>query len=168
MHPKAFDYVVKAADLTGIKQHPLKAVEFGACDVNGNAREIFPNARWVGVDRRKGPNVNVVVNAEHWVGPPAYDLVLTTEMLEHAPNPRAVLESAWNCLRPGGLLIATMAAPERRPHSNDGDNNHIPDGEHYEGISEEAIRSMLLLWEIIEVVHDPAAGDLYVTARRPR
>ncbi len=36
------------------------------------------------------------------------DLVLCTEVLEHVLEPRAVLEEAYRCLRPGGRLLATV------------------------------------------------------------
>lgn len=34
-----------------------------------------------------------------------YDFITSTEVIEHIAEPRAVLETLWGCLKPGGLLV---------------------------------------------------------------
>ncbi|HDZ8963677.1 TPA: class I SAM-dependent methyltransferase [Aeromonas dhakensis] len=34
-----------------------------------------------------------------------YDFITSTEVIEHIATPRAVLETLWGCLKPGGLLV---------------------------------------------------------------
>lgn len=40
----------------------------------------------------------------------SFDMVFSTQVLEHVPDPKAMLESAWRVLRPGGVLL--MTAPQ--------------------------------------------------------
>ena len=36
-----------------------------------------------------------------------YDVVIAEELLEHVPDPEAVLREAWRILKPGGMLYIT-------------------------------------------------------------
>jgi 2-polyprenyl-3-methyl-5-hydroxy-6-metoxy-1,4-benzoquinol methylase len=142
-----------------------KVLEFGSYNVNGTARDAVPGARVHGVDIRGGNGVDEVADAATYDGDEHYDLVLCAEALEHMRDPAAVIEAARRSLKPGGLLIATMAAPERAPHSNDG-GGVLARGEHYAGISKEALKDYLAGWEVLDMHHLRSLGDLYVTARR--
>lgn len=165
MHPQAYQYVADA-----VKAHAsrpaLRVVEFGSADVNGSVRHLFDQADYHGIDLRAGNGVDEVADATRWSGAGRYDVVVCTETLEHAPDPAAIIRQARRSLRPGGLLIATMAAPERAPHDCNGDPLH--DGrEHYRGIPPDELRRWLRTWDVLSLQHSPADGDLYVTAARP-
>lgn len=166
MHPEAFQYVatVMFAHLTA---RPKQVVEFGSYDVNGSARVLFPDAEaYLGLDTREGKGVDKVIDVGRWDGKGEYDLVLCTEMLEHAERPESVIKSAHKALKAGGLLIATMAAPERTPHGADG--GAVGD-EHYANISEDELHDWLDEgWMIVDLQHHAERGDLYVTAKRKR
>lgn len=166
MHPQAFEYVA-AALLAHAEPRPTHVVEFGSFDVNGSPRALLTDVDdYHGIDVRDGKGVDEVADAASWNGKGRYDLVLSTETLEHAPDPEAVISSARRALAMGGLLIATMAAPERAPHSVNGAPRLAPD-EHYGNISEEQLRNWLGKgWEILDLQHHPERGDLYVTARK--
>lgn len=145
-------------------------VEFGSRDVNGNVNDLLPaRVYYLGIDPRGGPNVDVVCDAAEWEGGEEFDLVLCLETLEHTPNGKEIIEAAHRALRPGGLLIATMAAPERLPHNMDGEHGEKAlAGEHYANISEEELRGWLTgAWRVLNLEHHPELGDLYVTAQKP-
>tara|TARA_B100001093_G_scaffold2600_1_gene2645 strand:+ start:19662 stop:20045 length:384 start_codon:yes stop_codon:yes gene_type:complete len=74
---------------------------------------------YVGIDCYAGPCVDVVGVAHEYEPKKAnFDVVITTEMLEHDPHWKLTLEHAARMLRSGGLLILTCAAPKRPPHNH--------------------------------------------------
>jgi|SRR6185369_6655518 len=88
-------------------------LEVGSYDVNGSARSILQPlgpSQYVGVDIAPGPGVDVVCNAENLIakfGRTSFDVVVSTEMLEHVYDWRLVVSTLKNILKPGGLLVIT-------------------------------------------------------------
>lgn len=65
---------------------------------------------YVGVDLAPGPGVDVVCPAERLVerfGRDGFDLVLSTEMLEHVADWRTVITALKRMVKPGGALLLT-------------------------------------------------------------
>lgn len=162
MHAEAYYFVAQHAP-----QMPEGAVlEIGSYNVNGSTRPLFPGRAYHGIDVRGGPGVDEVADGAGYDGHAHYGVVVTTETLEHAPDPQAVLASAWRSLRPGGALLLTAAGPERAPHACDG-GPVVPPHEHYANISPQQLRDWLADWEHVQVWHAPAAGDVYALAFKP-
>ena len=88
-------------------------LDVGSCDVNGTVRAIVEQlgaSTYVGVDIADGPGVDVVCSAEGLIerfGSESFDVVLTTEMLEHVRDWRTVVHNLKGVLRPGGILVLT-------------------------------------------------------------
>jgi SAM-dependent methyltransferase len=164
MHPEAFDYIRR---MTAGRDCSGQAIlEIGSYNVNGSVRRIFRQAaRYVGVDIRPGPGVDVVWDGATFppelAGP--FDVVVSTETFEHADDPQLVLDLAEQILRPGGLLLLTAASPERAPHSCDGYDT-IPPGEHYAGIDPDTLTAWLAGWDAVAIEHHAARGDVYARA----
>lgn len=143
-------------------------VELGSCNVNGTIRPLFREARsYLGVDVRPGPDVDLVDDATYHGADASYDIVVSCEMLEHAPHPKAIIRNCYRILRPGGYLLLTAASEHRAPHGNDGMEVH--EGEHYGGIR----RDDLEVWASgffaeVTVSEDVKAGDVYLFARKGR
>jgi SAM-dependent methyltransferase len=98
----------------------LSVLDIGGRDLNGSPRSLFPNASPYHVlDLRPGPNVDFVGDAATWRPelPARYDLVICTEVFEHTPGWALILQTAMDCLRPGGWLLFTCAGPGRPAHS---------------------------------------------------
>lgn len=99
-----------------ISQNDIKGknvLEVGSCDINGSLREFIegyaPNG-YVGVDIQEGPGVDQVCSADGLVdhfGPSKFDMLVSTEMLEHVRDWRAVISNFKNVLDPNGVLVLT-------------------------------------------------------------
>lgn len=82
-------------------------LEVGSLDVNGSVRTLFAG-KYVGIDMRAGPGVDIVGTADALpFGDRTFDVVISTEMLEHDPSPWLSLAEMGRVLRPGGHLILT-------------------------------------------------------------
>ena len=88
-------------------------LEVGSLDVNGSVRSIvnaYQPASYVGVDLREGPGVDAVCDATELVsrfGVNSFDLLISTEMLEHVRDWRVVVSQMKRVLKTYGVLLVT-------------------------------------------------------------
>ena len=139
-------------------------LEVGSLDVNGSLRphvESLGPARYVGVDLEAGPRVDAIVDARRLVehfGRDAFDVVVTTEMLEHVRNWQGVVRNLKQVLRPGGVLVLTTRSI----------------GFHYHGYpfdfwryEPEDMRAIFADFEDLVLKSDTNAPGIFVFARKP-
>lgn len=168
MHDAAYRFVSGVVAEHGFNQKALSAVEFGAYDVNGNARALFHHdTRWTGVDTRAGRGVDVVMPAEEYTPDRRVDVVLCTETLEHAPDWRGIVAAARRALKAGGAFVVTAAGPGRTPHGCDGGDVGY---EHYANISPLDLAAALdeAGFEDIAVENNERNHDVYAVAFAPK
>lgn len=160
MHPQAFEYVERAT--RGLT--PGKVLEFGARNINGSVRDLFPHVDYTGVDITDGPGVDVVADAATWTRP-GFDLVMCCEVLEHTPKGKAIIAGARKALNRGGTLIVTCATDNRAAHSA-ADGGPLAAGEFYRNVTPRSMRSWLTVagFTVTDLQVHKARGDLYVTA----
>lgn len=119
-------------------------LDIGGRDVNSGGR-VQALLRSLGVERiealdvRPGPGVTIVADIEAWDPFGRWDLVVTTETLEHVRYwPRILRAAAAVAPR----LVGTCAGPGRAPHGCDGEAV-VPDGQHYGNVSPEQVSAFL-------------------------
>ncbi len=166
MHQQALDFVT--AQSRGLTARSV--LEIGSLDINGSVRPVFTSAvTYHGLDLVAGDGVDEVADAATWdPGSRRFDVVVSAEVLEHAPAWREVLDTAWRALEPGGTLLMTCATDPRPPHSAV-DGWDVRDGEWYRNVPAAEVRALVTEWGAtswaIEVHRD--RGDLYLRVRRP-
>lgn len=85
----------------------METLEVGSLDVNGSVRGFFTGP-YHGVDMRPGPGVDAIAKADALpFDDAAFEVVISTEMLEHDPSPWLSLAEMGRVLKPGGHLILT-------------------------------------------------------------
>lgn len=90
-----------------------KVIEVGSCDVNGSLRPVIESCaplEYVGVDVVEGRGVDVICHAENLVeefGKENFDVVISTELLEHVRDWRRVITNIKNICRPDGIILIT-------------------------------------------------------------
>lgn len=115
MHDSVMSFGKKV--LTSVDVKNKRVLEVGSMNVNGSLRghtlSLGP-ASYIGVDFASGAGVDVVCDAVDLVkrfGEASFDVVISTEMLEHAENWRGAVDAMKQVLAPGGLLVLTMRGP---------------------------------------------------------
>ena len=161
MHPGAFNFVAYISRCLP----PRRTVcEFGSRDVNGSIRALFPGTRYVGVDGQPGPGVDAVGDAATWKPDPfqLFDIVISTETLEHAPEAEQICRNAYDLLEDGGVFIVTAASIGRTPHSAI-DGGTLRHAEFYRNVSPVLLRKWLDLFKFT-LVDTGNATDVYAVA----
>lgn len=156
-----------------------RALDMGGQDVNGTVHNVLRDRTGWGIhldvlDIEAGAGVTVVGDARRvdwWDGQP-YDLVISTEMLEHLSQWGAAIEAVHEVLRPGGWFVGTCASIRRGPHGATG--APLPaEGEWYQNVwpSDLVTELIDMGFDHIEVQYqrdpaEPTTHDLYWRARK--
>jgi len=113
--PGARGFVQCQLDLEDVCSRSV--LEVGSCDPNAAVRSIIMPlrpARYTGADLVPGPGVDVVCSAECLLdrfAPGSFDLVVSTEVLEHVRDWRRVVHNLKTVLREHAMLIVTTRSP---------------------------------------------------------
>lgn len=95
----------------------VRVLDCGSLDINGSNRDLFEASEYKGIDIGPGKNVDEVCRTSEHAAPTAhYDVVISTECLEHDMYYPASLRNMVRVLRPGGLLLLTCATTGRKEH----------------------------------------------------
>jgi SAM-dependent methyltransferase len=152
--------------LSPLEIENMAVLEVGSRDVNGSPRTIISPmgpACYIGVDAEDGPGVDIISDAadlDSALSHEKVDIVISTEMLEHAKDWRAVVSAMKRVLVPGGLLLVTTRGPGFPRHDYPGD---------YWRYTVEDFRLIFRDMEILTLEPDPQAGHpgVFLKARRP-
>lgn len=88
-----------------------KTLELGSHNVNGSVRGLFTGT-YLGIDSEEGPGVDRVLSSHEAADVllaegGKYDVVISTEMLEHDSAPWETMKNCKRLLKAGGTLILT-------------------------------------------------------------
>lgn len=161
MHDAAYEWVLRNAPL-----EPVAVLDLGGRNVNGSIRPVFAEgSSFVSVDLVAGPDVDVVGDAADVSVAGRFDVVVSTELLEHTPRGAEIVANAAAHLSPGGVFIATMAGPGRAVHSADGAPELAP-GEWYANVEPDELGEWLDAAGFSEWKVDQAGEDVRCVAWR--
>jgi len=99
-------------------QGQISVLEVGSYDVNGTVREHFDAAKYVGVDWRPGPLVDVVCLAHDMAFEEKFNTVISASMLEHDPYWRLSIKAMVAQLKDDGALMLSWGAALNPPHEH--------------------------------------------------
>lgn len=162
MHDSVMIFGVEV--LTRSVIHGKSVLEVGSMNVNGSLRphvlSLGPSS-YIGVDFMAGSGVDVVCDASHLekrFGKASFDVVISTEMLEHAEDWRRAILAMKSVLRVGGSLLLTARGPGFPLHG-------YPHDWHRFTVLD--FRRMFSDFEICVLKEDPQHPGVLLLARKP-
>jgi predicted SAM-dependent methyltransferase len=87
-----------------------KVLDVGSLDINGNNRYLFENCEYTGLDIIKGENVDIISIAHEYNPHHSFDVVLSTNALEHDMYYSLTLKKMYDLLKSEGLLFFSVAS----------------------------------------------------------
>jgi hypothetical protein len=135
-----------------------RVLEIGSRNVNGSIRYLFPRSEYIGIDLVQGPGVDIVADGATCTAEP-FDCVISTEALEHAPDPAALCANMVALCT--GVIVITAAGPERKPHGIEGAD--LVAGEHYQAVTPELLREWLCGCRVV-MTDETEPEDIYCVA----
>lgn len=90
-----------------------RVLEVGSFDVNGSIRpfvEIFSPGEYIGVDIAAGRGVDIVCDVKDLTdrfGAASFDIVISTELVEHVRDWRTAMHQIKAVCKPGGIILIT-------------------------------------------------------------
>ena len=141
-----------------------RVLEVGARAVNGSLREVIEShgpAEYVGVDIEPGPGVDLLCPAEELVarfGEGRFDVLVSTEVIEHVRDWRAVISNYKRVLAPGGLLLLTTRSPGYPYHAFPHD---------FWRYDQADMRALFADFDILGLQDDPTRPGVFLKARKP-
>ncbi len=101
------------AHLTSDDVRGKAVIEVGSMNLNGSLRtvaEALGPSCYIGVDLKEGPGVDIVCDVLDLIdrfGAGTFDVLISTELLEHVRDWRRVINTFKHILKPNGILLLT-------------------------------------------------------------
>lgn len=163
MHQTVQDFFARTLSKKMVKGK--RVLEVGSFDVNGSVRPYVLSlepSEYVGVDQQNGPGVDKVADCEdlrRFIGDQTWDIVISTEMLEHVRDWRKCMIELAAVTKPGGYLVITTRSPGFPYHPFPEDNWRYTQDQMF------MILSTLQL-VVLTLEDDPEPG-VFVLAKKP-
>lgn len=147
-------------------------LEVGSRNIGGSVREWFEQCNYVGVDDLPGKDVDQqIAGAAYAAGGESFDVIISSEWLEHDPYWRETLLNTVRMLKRNGMLLLTFAGPGRQRHQRAG----VAPGEntassYYRNLSMEDVRTVEGFGGWFSLLHtheDHVTHDVYLLALGP-
>jgi len=161
-HPSCIEFV--RTNLTRKEVEGNSVLEVGSLNVNGSVRPIvqaFGPSSYIGVDIQIGAGVDEICDAYDIVshfGEDQFDLLISTELLEHVRDWRKVVSNFKNVLKPGGLLFITTRSKGFGYHGFPFD---------YWRFEVSDMRDIFSDFIVESIVNDPIVPGVFLKARKP-
>jgi len=103
--------------------HSKRIIEIGSKDINGSLRpyvESLKPSEYIGTDFQPGRGVDKVINVNDLLtefGKESFDVIISTEMLEHCEDWKRAIEIMFSLCKMNGIILLTARGPGFRYHA---------------------------------------------------
>jgi SAM-dependent methyltransferase len=152
------------AELTPSEIAGRRILEVGSRDVNGTVRPLLTalGARdYVGVDVEPGPGVDRLCDVASLAtefAADSFEVVVSTEMLEHVRDWKVAIDNLKRVVGPGGLLVVTTRSFGFPYHSFQGDHWRF---------ELDDMQWIFRDFQILSLVPDPECHGVFLKCRKP-
>lgn len=139
-------------------------LDVGSYDHNGNFNSLLKHyhpKKYVGVDMFPGPGVDIVCKGEEILekfGENSFDIVVSSELMEHARNWKTIISNIKHVCKPGGLVVITTRSFGFGLHGYPYD---------YWRYETEDMKEIFSDFEILTLEKDTQAPGVFIKARKP-
>jgi SAM-dependent methyltransferase len=162
MRPSVHAFV--QSHLTRAEVEGKSVVEVGSLNVNGTVRDYVMSlgpAEYVGIDIRAGDGVDEVCDVADLVrrfGRERFDVVISTETLEHVEDWKSGITNMKNVCVTGGILLLTAASRGFPFHQFPGD---------FWRFEVEDMKRIFSDFDVEVIEPDPVGTGVFVKVRKP-
>lgn len=86
-----------------------RVLDIGSLDINGTNKDLFENCEYIGLDVIDGKNVDIISIAHEYKTEELFDVILSTNSLEHDMYFRLTLKKMVDLLKPLGIMFFSVA-----------------------------------------------------------
>jgi len=147
------------------ESHGKRVLEIGSKYVNGSVRPLVERflkpKEYLGIDIEPGKFVDIVLPAEEIVkyfGEGSFDVIISTELLEHVKDWRVVIKNTKAALKREGYLYLTTRSHGFPYHGSPHD---------FWRYEADDIRRIFSDFDIITLTKDHEASGVFLKARKP-
>jgi SAM-dependent methyltransferase len=139
-------------------------IEVGSLDVNGSVRHDvmrFDPSSYIGIDIMPGPGVDAIcdISTKKEVAKEEYDMVISTEALEHIEDWRQAINNMKDMLKVGGYILITTRSPGFSRHNHPYDFWRFTEADMIKIFSE---------YDIVAIESDIYAPGIFIFAKKIR
>jgi len=109
-------YFCKLVNSNFFEGKKISILEIGSYNVNGTIRDIFINQKYLGIDVKKGPCVDIVYDGLNLDIQDKFDLSISCECFEHNPYYLENFKKMIELTKNDGVVVFTCASLFRKEH----------------------------------------------------
>lgn len=160
MHESVTTWFREALDRSEVEGKHV--VEVGSQDINGSVYDfisLYYPATYLGVDIQPGRRVNVIMDAAN-LPANSFDLVISTECLDHCEDWKAAITGMVKALKPDGILMLTTRSVGFPYHPHPVDRWRF-------SVDEMELIGKSLGLDVLTVIPDPEIYGVFIKAQKP-
>lgn len=115
-HQSQIDFMLSVKSRFPERFQNCRVLDIGSLDLNGNNRYLFENYKYLGVDIGYGNNVDLVCPGHKLRDSEGFDIVISTECLEHDEYWIDTLCNMVDLTKKDGLFLLSCATTGRPEH----------------------------------------------------